>query len=197
MFYRIAYIFIIGVFRLLFRLRVFGRENTPEGAAVVCANHTASTDPIFLALGLTRKHQIHFMAKAELMRNPFKRLILKGLGAFAVHRGESDIKAVKQAFHLLKENRKLGMFPEGTRVLPDETAQAKTGAVMLSLRSGAPFLPVWISPGRKHLFSRVNVVIGETYRLEEKKASPERYREIADELMKRIYDLEKRAVRVH
>ena len=65
------------------------------------------------------------------------------------------------------------------------------GAAMLAVRSGAPFLPVSISPGgRKHLFSRVNIVIGKAYNLEIKKATPEQYREIADELMKRIYDLE-------
>ena len=101
MFYKIAYALVINVFRLLFRPRVYGRENIPPGAAVVCANHTASSDPIFLAMGMTMKNQVHFMAKAELLGNPFQRLILKGLGAFAVHRGVSDIKAVKHAFTLL------------------------------------------------------------------------------------------------
>ena len=190
MFYKIAYVLMNVVFRLVFRPRIRGRENIPEGAALVCANHTASSDPIFLALGMTIHHQVHFMAKAELLRNPFKRLILRGLGAFAVHRGESDMKAIRTAFTLLKQGKKVGMFPEGTRVQGDDMAQAKTGAAMLAARSGAPFLPVSITPGgRKHLFSRIDIVIGQPYGLEDKKASPERYRAIADELMKRIYDL--------
>ena len=190
MFYKIAYVLIKCAFSLVFRIRVYGRENIPEGAALVCANHTASTDPIFMAMGLTVRHQVHFMAKAELLRNPLQRLVLKGLGAFAVHRGQSDVKAIKQAFKLLREGKKLGMFPEGTRVQADETAQARTGVAMLAVRTGAPLLPVAISPGRKHLFSKVNIVIGQAYKLEDKKAAPERYQEIADELMRRIYQLD-------
>ena len=190
MFYKIAYLLLACVFHLVFRVRVFGRENIPEGAAVVCANHTASTDPIFLAMGLSIRNQIHFMAKAELLRNPLQRVILNGVGAFAVHRGASDLKAIKEAFRLLKSGKKVGMFPEGTRVQADEIAQAKTGAVMLAMRSGAPFLPVSISPGHKHLFSKVNIIIGQAYTLEGGKASPERYHEIADDLMRRIYNLE-------
>lgn len=188
MFYRIAYMIVICLFRVLFRPHVFGRENIPEGAAVVCANHTASSDPIFVAMGLTVRHQIHFMAKKELMSNPVMRVILNGLGVFAVNRGESDMKAIKKAFSLLKSGQKVGMFPEGTRVSPDEVAEAKTGAAMLAIRTGAPFLPVSISPGPRHLFSRVNIVIGQAYRVDPsvKKVSPEYYREVAEELMRKI-----------
>ena len=190
MFYKIAYILARCVFSLLYRIHIYGRENIPEGAALVCANHTASTDPIFLAMGLTVKNQVHFMAKAELLRNPLQRVILKGLGVFAVRRGQSDMKAIKQAFRLLHDNKKLGMFPEGTRVQAEGEAQARTGAAMLAVKTGVPLLPVSISPGRKHLFSKVNIVIGEAYKLEVKKVTPERYREIADELMQRIYMLD-------
>ncbi|MCL2748234.1 MAG: 1-acyl-sn-glycerol-3-phosphate acyltransferase [Oscillospiraceae bacterium] len=188
-FYRIAYAIAFSVIRPFFRLRVVGRENIPAGGAVVCANHTASSDPIFLSFALTRKHKVHFMAKAELMSNPFSRTFLKGLAAFPVRRGASDITAIKHAFRLLRDEKKLGMFPEGTRVHHDDEAQAKTGAVMLSTRSGAPFLPVWISPGRKHLFSRIDIVIGSPYRWGEKRVSPDIYHKIADELMKRVYNL--------
>jgi 1-acyl-sn-glycerol-3-phosphate acyltransferase len=190
MFYKIAYVLVRFTFCLLFRIRVRGRENIPAGAAVVCANHTASTDPVFLAFAMTLRHPIFFMAKAELLNNPLQRLVLNGLGVFAVHRGQSDVKAIKQAFRLLRAGKKLGMFPEGTRVQNSDTAEARTGAAMLAVRTGAPLLPVAISPGRKHLFSKVNIVIGPAYTLEDKKATPERYREIADELMKRIYQLD-------
>lgn len=194
MFYKIAYVLVMSVFRVIFRPHIYGRENIPDGAAVVCANHTASTDPIFLAMGLTIHHQIHFMAKQELMKNPLLKLILRGLGTFAVNRGESDIKSIKHAFSLLKAGKKLGIFPEGTRVQEDETSEAKTGAAMLSIRSGAPFLPVSISRGRKHLFARVNIVIGKAYQAEVpggRKATPECYQVVAEELMQRIYKLEK------
>jgi 1-acyl-sn-glycerol-3-phosphate acyltransferase len=189
MLYKIACFLLMGVFRVIFRPRFSGRENIPEGAAVVCANHTASTDPVFLALGMTRRHQVYFMAKAELLKNPFQRILLKSVGVFAVRRGQSDVSAVKQAFSLLKAGRKVGMFPEGHRVQAGEQSRVKTGAAMLAARAGVPFLPVYISPGRKRLFSRVEVIIGSPYRVEGKKLTSERYLDIAEELMRRILDL--------
>ncbi|MDR3206796.1 MAG: 1-acyl-sn-glycerol-3-phosphate acyltransferase [Oscillospiraceae bacterium] len=190
MFYTIVHTLLRAVFRLVFRPRFYGRENIPEGAAVVCANHTASTDPVFLAIAIPCRDQVHFMAKAELLKNPFQRLLLKGLGVFAVRRGHSDLAAVKRAFTLLKAGHKVGMFPEGHRVQADEQSQVKTGAAMLAVRAGVPFLPVYISPGRKRLFSRVDVVIGSPYLVEGKKLSSERYMDIAEELMRRILSLE-------
>ncbi len=188
MFYRAAYILVCNLFSLLFRISVSGRENIPQGAAIVCVNHTASSDPIFAAKGMTRRHQLFFMAKAELMRNPLARWVLRHLGVFAVERGKADMSAVKHALELLKENKKVAMFPEGTRVSADESADAKTGAVMLALRGQVPFLPVYVTPGHKKLFSKVKVIIGQPYRVETegKRMNAEQYRVVAEELMERI-----------
>lgn len=192
MFYKFAYAIATFFFRLLFRVRVSGRGNIPDGSAVVCANHTASSDPIFVAMGLSIQHQLYFMAKIELVKNPIVAFVLRRCGVFFVNRGQSDIKPIKHALTLLKEGKKVMMFPEGTRVRAEESAEAKTGAVMLAVRSGAPFLPISVTPGRKRLFSRVNVVVGEPYRADPggKRVAPERYQEIADELMKRIYAMD-------
>ena len=52
-----------GIVRLLFRIKVIGRENEPdEGGFVVCANHIAATDPIMICYAF-KKHQIRYMAK--------------------------------------------------------------------------------------------------------------------------------------
>ena len=36
---------VVPVFRLFFRVRITGKENMPDGATVVCANHTSMLDP--------------------------------------------------------------------------------------------------------------------------------------------------------
>ena len=58
------------------------------------------------------------MAKAELFKfKPFG-FILKKAGVFPIHRGEKDAKSIIHAVNVFKKgkNRKLLIFPEGTRV---------------------------------------------------------------------------------
>ena len=50
----------------VYRFRIRGRENIPEGAAIFCANHSCFIDPIFMCFALTIKRPIHFLAKTYL-----------------------------------------------------------------------------------------------------------------------------------
>ena len=47
--YRIAYIFVIFLLRLFFRVKPIGRENIPQGSAIVCSNHSNWADPFIIA----------------------------------------------------------------------------------------------------------------------------------------------------
>ena len=54
----------------------------------------------------------------------------------------------------------LGIFPEGTRHLPDLMSEVETGTAVLALRANVPLLPVYIS--RKLSFLRLtHVYIGQ------------------------------------
>ncbi len=82
------------------------------------------------------------------------------------------------------------LFTEGNRYKEGEGGQAKTGAAMLALRSGVPVIPVYI-PGKKVWFGRTEIVIGKPYlpNTEGKRPTAEDYRDVADDLMARIYAL--------
>jgi 1-acyl-sn-glycerol-3-phosphate acyltransferase len=54
------------------------------------------------------------MGKAELFENPALNWFFRKTGGFPVHRGESDITAVKTAIQVLKSGDNLLIFPEGT-----------------------------------------------------------------------------------
>lgn len=189
--YNVLYAVLWPVFHLLYPIKVTGRENIPDGAAVVCPNHTNALDPFFAVYGFRRKHVMRAMAKAELMRIPVLGWILRCVGVFGVERGTADIGAVKTALRCLKDGRKLLMFPEGTRVSEGENVEAKTGAAMFSTRAGVPIVPVYIE-ARKRLFRRNRVVIGAPFmpQIAGRKGTAEEYRAIADELMVRIRALE-------
>lgn len=188
--YRVLYAVLWPVFHLLYPIKVTGRENIPEGAAILCPNHTHALDPFFVVFAFRRKHIMRAMAKAELMRVPVIGWILRNIGVFGVERGSADITAVKTALRYLKEGRKLLMFPEGTRVSEGESVEAKTGAAMFATRTGVPIVPIYITK-HKRLFRRNLVAIGKPFepQFEGRKATNEELRAIADELMVRIYAL--------
>ena len=179
---------VIWPFFNLFRpLRVVGRENIPEGPAVICPNHTTMGDPFYVVFAFGRKYPMRAMAKIQIMRVPFIGWILSKAGVFGVDRGRADMKAVKTALKCLKDGNKLLMFPEGTRVHEGEDVAAKTGAAMFATRTGVPLLPVYIQR-KKKLFARNVVVIGQPYHPEYagRKPTPDELDAIAGDLMGRV-----------
>jgi 1-acyl-sn-glycerol-3-phosphate acyltransferase len=186
-FYTLAVGILHVTFRLVYPLNIIGREHIPKGAALVCANHSSYADPVIIALAFTAKHPLHFMAKADLFDKPILGSILRAAGSFGVHRGAADAAAIKQAMKYLKSGEKVMMFPEGQRIRGEEAAAAKSGAAMLSIRTGVSLLPVHL-PAKRRLFRPNTVVIGEAYlpQTASRKATAEEYRVVADDLLRRI-----------
>ena len=158
--YKFLVFTVIPVFRLFFRVRISGRENIPDGATVVCANHTSMLDP-FLAVMLFKRTDLPvFMGKNELFRIPVIGALLRKIEAIPVDRGATSMSTLRDAINHLRNGRKVVIFPEGTRVSGEaDIAGAKTGAAMIACRAGATMLPVFIS-GKKRLFGRVDVIVG-------------------------------------
>jgi len=129
---------------LLTRWRVKGKENVPsQGPVVVVANHLNLADPPLLWVSLGRTTV--FMAKQELFRSRFSSYFIRSLGAFPVHRGQLDRKALRQAEQLLANGMALITFPEGTRSKTGQLQPAFSGSALIALRSGVPILPVGIT----------------------------------------------------
>ncbi len=192
--YAILYCIIWPIFNFFHPGRVIGKENVPEGGALICANHVKLSDPLYIAFALGLKNRMQIMAKAELMRVPVLGWLLGKAGVFGVERGRADVGAVKRALKALKSGEKLLLFPEGTRAKHNENGEAKTGAAMMALRTGVPIVPVYL-PAKRNWFFRTPVVIGKAYypQISGKRATAEEYHAVADDLMRRIYALEGQA----
>lgn len=186
--FRVFYAILWPFFNLVHPGRAVGRENVPKDGCLLCGNHTRYSDPLFILFALGRRDHPYIMGKAELFRNPILGWILRKAGVIRVDRGKSDIKAIKESIRVLKEGKKLLLFPEGTRVKNGEDQAAKTGAAMLALRTGVPLVPVWV-PARLGWFRPTTVAFGEPYypQLEhDGKPTADDYRRIADDLMRRV-----------
>lgn len=189
--YTVLYCIIWPFFNLVHPCRPIHRERLPQGGVILCPNHTRLSDPLFVlfALGLSVKPQI--MAKSELKKLPLLGWLLGKAGVFYVDRGKSDVAAVKHSLQCLKRGETLLMFPEGTRHKGEGLGQARTGAAMFSIRTGAPILPIYI-PAEKRWFRKTPVVFGEPFypQTKTRKGTAEEYAAAAEELMRRIAALE-------
>jgi 1-acyl-sn-glycerol-3-phosphate acyltransferase len=188
--YKLFYTIVRPFVGLYYPMKFIGRENIPEGGALVCANHSSAVDPFFLAFALGKKRPICAMAKESLLKIPVIGKILKLVGTFGVKRGASDIHAVKYALEQLKAGEYVVLFPEGTRVKSREEGEPKTGAAMLACRTGVPVVPMYI-PMKKRPFRINRVYIGKPMELKPagKRATSQDYEEMTARLMDTIYGL--------
>ena len=127
------------LFKLGLRLNVEGTENIPqEGPLVIASNHLSLLDPPVIGVAAPRK--VHFMAKQELFV-PILGDIYKALGAFPVRRGGADRAAIKHGIDILKDNKVLAIFPEGTRSKTGKLGKAEPGALMMASKAMATIVP--------------------------------------------------------
>ncbi len=129
--------------KIFWRMEIIGIENLPEnGGLIIASNHVSYLDPAVIAASLNRK--VYFITKKEVFKNTFIGFILKNLNAFPVDRENVDILAFKKAINILREEKILGIFPEGTRSSDGELQELKLGTIKIAMKTGAPILPVGI-----------------------------------------------------
>lgn len=147
-FYYVARLLIRMLLFLLSRCNVRGKENVPrQGAVLIVANHMNLVDPPMLGVSFGRT--VIFMAKKELFYSKVIAYFIRGFGAFPVHRGQLDRKALRQANQLLDQGQALVMFPEGMRSHNAQLRPAFPGSALIALRRSVPILPVGITGTEK------------------------------------------------
>ena len=111
------------------------------------------------------------MAKKELFKIPVLSWLIRMLGAFPIDRSGNDVGAIKNAISIVENGSCLGVFPQGHRYPGEDprSTKVKTGAAMISTKTQADIVPVylWTKKKKKTLFGRVYVVIGERIPFEE------------------------------
>lgn len=161
--YSIAKAIMTPVVRLLFSVRCRGRKNIPEsGAVIIASNHVSALDMFFIMTFFKRK--IRFLAKSELFRTPILNFFFRSAGAIPINRAFVGAEPIKEALEALSKNEVIGIFPQGTRCrgVDPKSTRPKNGVGMLSYRSGACVLPVYIGAKdmKPRIFRRTDVIFG-------------------------------------
>jgi 1-acyl-sn-glycerol-3-phosphate acyltransferase len=189
--YRLFRRFMVALGRILLGFEVHYAARVPQkGPLIVAANHRRVFDPVFVSMAVDRR--LRWMAKKELFAFPLRGFFYF-IGSFPVDRQGGGRAALRTALLFLKEGWALGIFPEGTRQREATPGEAKTGAVMLAVRGGAPVLPVFVGkipgPLGRLRGERFRVYIGEPITIDNTRRGRSAYREAAEEVIRAIYKL--------
>ncbi len=177
--------------RTCFPAKVIGKDNLPKGACIISSNHTSNLDAILLALHSWEKK--YYLAKKELFSNKCSSAFYKSIGCIKIDREKSDVNAIKQSLKVLKNNKKLVIFPEGTRVNNEnmEMGEVKHGVAMFATKAKVPIVPMFVSRKPK-LFRKTKIFIGKPFELEEfygKKLSSEELEKASNVIAEKMNEL--------
>ncbi len=113
-----------------------------DQAQIFVANHQGFFD-IFALSGFLPV-QIRWVAKSSLFKIPFLGWAIWASGYIPVVRGnrKKSYQAFLATIEKLKAGNSIVIFPEGTRSVDGTIGPFKKGGPLLSIRSGAPLVPV-------------------------------------------------------
>lgn len=159
-------------YRLLTRVKVYGRKNIPKkGPYIVTFNHVSIFDPPLLVAFWSKPPEI--FGAEYLWESVGFGSIMRSYGVTPVSRASFDRKLLAASLDYLKNGRILTIAPEGSRSHKPGLQHAKPGAAFLAAKSGAPIVPVGIVGTTPDLldkiksFSRpgIQIYIGKPYKL--------------------------------
>lgn len=176
----ILYVVFLVLLKVLFRLRVDGREKLRafQGQGLVCvSNHTSFLDVVCIWVAARRPQWVRFMARDTLFGNAGGLLgqCISRVGAFPVSRDTADRTSIKRAARMLKDGEIVGIMPEGTRRgKSDRMPEIHAGAGFIAKMGKAPIMPLTVrnaelvkQKGKFVRFPKISVEFGDPVLLED------------------------------
>ena len=130
-----------GIFHVLGRVKITGKENIPYGKPyVVAMNHVSIFDPPFA--GAFWPEPLEVIGASDVFDKPGQGLVLKAYGVIPVHRGDYDRSLLTRIIHIINSGFPLLIAPEGGRSHVPAMRRAKTGIAYIVEKTNVPVVPV-------------------------------------------------------
>ncbi|MBR6778783.1 MAG: 1-acyl-sn-glycerol-3-phosphate acyltransferase [Clostridia bacterium] len=177
---------------IIFPIKKVGKKNLKELKGknyILACNHMSNLDGIMLDLRFGKKFR--YLAKKELFKKKFTGAFMRSLGTIPVDRQQADPKAIKEIFRLINKNKKIAIFPQGTRAktVKIEEGSAKEGVALFSIRTNTPVIPMMFDRKLKP-FRRAKLIIGKPiYPDPERKKDKEYMSEFANQIIETMNNL--------
>jgi 1-acyl-sn-glycerol-3-phosphate acyltransferase len=129
-----------GIFHVLARVQIAGKENIPFGTPyVVAINHVSIFDPPFAASFWPE--QLEIIGASDVFDKPGQGQLLKAYGVIPVHRGDYDRALFVKIIQIIKSGMPLLIAPEGGRSHVTAMQRAKPGIAYIVEQTGVPVIP--------------------------------------------------------
>ncbi|RPJ18303.1 MAG: 1-acyl-sn-glycerol-3-phosphate acyltransferase [Chloroflexi bacterium] len=143
-----------GIFHIVARVRIIGRENIPYGKPYVAAiNHVSIFDPPLAAAFWPE--QLEIIGAIDVFSKPGQGQLLRLYGVIPVHRGDYDRSLLTKIISIIRSGRPLLIAPEGGRSHVPAMRRAKPGIAYIVEKTGVPVLPVALIGTTEDLWQRV------------------------------------------
>jgi len=133
------------------KFSIKGKENIPDQPCLIVSNHQSAWETYFLGTLFQPQSPV---LKSELLKIPFFGWTLRLVEPISIDRGK-PAAAVKQLLtegkKRLQSGRWVVIFPEGTRVHPDQYKDFSKGAFALAKQARVSVLPVVHNAGNTGL----------------------------------------------
>jgi acyl-[acyl-carrier-protein]-phospholipid O-acyltransferase/long-chain-fatty-acid--[acyl-carrier-protein] ligase len=127
--------------RIFYKVRVIGRENVPEGGALVLCNHLSYVDAVVLQIASPRP--MRFVAFAGFAKSPFMRFIFRASGVIPVN-PDKPLKGIRLAWDSLQAGELVCIFPEGAISRTGQLMELRKGFETIVRRAKVPVVPAAI-----------------------------------------------------
>lgn len=149
-------------YKVCYRVKVFGKENLiKKGKNIVVCNHLSKAD--VLAVGALYPNKTIFLSKIEWFDNKVLGWFLKQLGTIPLDRDKPSLSSIKDGLQVLKDNKRLAIFPEGRRNFEtNDLQEIKQGTALFAVKGQAQITPV-ILYDRLKMFKKGYVIVGKPF----------------------------------
>jgi len=139
---------IYALMRLIYRLRIQGRENVPRhGAALMVGNHVSYMDA--LVLGGACPRPIRFVMDQAIFNSPVLQWWFKWVGVIPIVSERRDPGSLRRALDevsaALANGEIVMVFPEGRLTRDGEVGSFRRGIETILARDNVPVVPVGLA----------------------------------------------------
>lgn len=186
-----------AIVRVVFRLRVRGRENLPQhDGFLLVARHRSYWDIPILVAALGNRRRIYFVARKTLLdENPLLAFWVRHY-AITINREHFQVEDFRKVLEAIRSGKIVGIFPEGTTQQPQ---RAHPGVIRFAERTNSEFVAVRFEargpypPKYPFRWPQITAHISAPFSLRDLEFDlceitdrHERYQKLADLLMERI-----------
>ncbi len=191
--------------KLLFGLKVAGRENIPvRGPFIIAPNHTSYLDGFVVAASLNFRifRNLYFLGFQKYFVGGIKSWLAKIFHVIPVDQDVYTNRALQMSAYVIRNNKAICIFPEGGRSFDGRLMEFKKGIGVIAMELNVPVIPACIKGtfealprGAKFIKPyKINIIFGKPLRpsdidMNKKPVDIDKYQYFANELRKKVSEL--------